>query len=104
MEELAQAGYSARATRRDAVRLRADAVGLQATSSSAKRSPAGVLVLPARVFHHGGYFRFSLTGSERMLERALPILGQFAPAMSRVSVVGELDALRLDGTALPRAT
>ena len=35
---------------------------------------AGVLVLPAPVFHHGGYFRISLTGSERMLEQALPVL------------------------------
>jgi aspartate aminotransferase len=34
----------------------------------------GVLVLPAPVFHHGGYFRLSLTGSERMLERALEVL------------------------------
>jgi hypothetical protein len=38
---------------------------------------AGVLVLPAPVFHHEGYFRVSLTGSERMLERALPILDRF---------------------------
>jgi aspartate aminotransferase len=35
---------------------------------------AGVLVLPAPLFHHRGYFRLSLTGSERMLEQALPIL------------------------------
>ena len=35
---------------------------------------ASVLVLPAPVFHHAGYFRLSLTGSEEMLERALPIL------------------------------
>jgi aspartate/methionine/tyrosine aminotransferase len=35
---------------------------------------AGVLVLPAPLFHHRGHFRLSLTGSERMLERALPIL------------------------------
>jgi aspartate aminotransferase len=40
----------------------------------------GVLVLPAPVFHHTGYFRLSLTGSEEMLEAALPILGRFAPA------------------------
>jgi aspartate aminotransferase len=33
-----------------------------------------VLVLPAPVFHHRGYFRIALTGSEQMLERALPIL------------------------------
>jgi aspartate aminotransferase len=31
----------------------------------------GVLALPAPVFHHSGYFRLSLTGSEPMLERAL---------------------------------
>ncbi len=40
---------------------------------------AGLLVLPAPVFHHRGYFRLSLTGSEAMLERALPILERFAP-------------------------
>jgi aspartate aminotransferase len=39
----------------------------------------GVLVLPAPVFHHAGYFRLSLTGSEEMLEAALPILKRFAP-------------------------
>jgi aspartate aminotransferase len=40
----------------------------------------GVLVLPAPVFHHTGYFRLSLTGSEEMLQAALPILKRFAPA------------------------
>jgi aspartate aminotransferase len=40
---------------------------------------AGLLVLPAPVFHHRGYFRLSLTGSESMLERALCILARFAP-------------------------
>ena len=34
----------------------------------------GVLALPAAVFHHSGYFRLSLTGSEPMLERALSAL------------------------------
>lgn len=34
----------------------------------------GVLALPAPVFHHSGYFRLSLTGSEPMLERALSVL------------------------------
>jgi aspartate aminotransferase len=40
---------------------------------------AGVLVLPAPVFHHTGYFRIALTGSESMLERAIPVLASFAP-------------------------
>ncbi len=40
---------------------------------------AGLLVLPAPVFHHSGCFRLSLTGSEPMLERALSILERFAP-------------------------
>ena len=40
---------------------------------------AGLLVLPAPVFHHDGYFRLSLTGSELMLEQALSILTRFAP-------------------------
>ena len=35
---------------------------------------AGLLALPATVFHHAGYFRLSLTGSEPMLERALSVL------------------------------
>jgi aspartate aminotransferase len=39
---------------------------------------SGVLVLPAPVFHHAGYFRLALTGSEEMLERALPILRKAA--------------------------
>jgi aspartate aminotransferase len=34
----------------------------------------GVLALPAPLFHHTGYFRLSLTGSEPMLERALSAL------------------------------
>ena len=37
---------------------------------------ASVLALPAPVFHHDGYFRVSMTGSEEMLERALPILAR----------------------------
>lgn len=39
---------------------------------------AGLLVLPAPVFHHEGYFRLSLTGSEWMMERALSILKESA--------------------------
>jgi aspartate aminotransferase len=34
----------------------------------------GVLVLPAPVFHHRGWFRLALTASERSLERALTLL------------------------------
>jgi aspartate aminotransferase len=33
----------------------------------------GALALPAPVFHHQGYFRLSLTGTERMLLRALDV-------------------------------
>lgn len=40
---------------------------------------SGLLVLPAQVFHHRGYFRLSLTGSEAMLESALSTLARFAP-------------------------
>jgi aspartate aminotransferase len=40
---------------------------------------SGLLVLPASVFHHRGFFRLSLTGSEPMLEQALSILKRFAP-------------------------
>ena len=39
---------------------------------------AGLLVLPAPVFHHRGYFRLSMTGSEPMLEQALSVLGGFS--------------------------
>lgn len=38
----------------------------------------GLLVLPAAAFHHRGYFRLALTGSDEMLERATPILRQVA--------------------------
>jgi aspartate aminotransferase len=38
---------------------------------------AAVLGLPAPIFHHRGFFRLSMTGSEEMLERALPILRGF---------------------------
>jgi aspartate aminotransferase len=34
----------------------------------------GLLALPAPIFHHSGYFRLSLTGSEPMLEHALSVL------------------------------
>jgi aspartate aminotransferase len=39
----------------------------------------GVLVLPAPVFHHRGYFRLALTGSEHMLQGALSVFKRFAP-------------------------
>jgi hypothetical protein len=39
----------------------------------------GVLALPAPVFHHRGYFRLPLTGSEDMLTPAMPILTELAP-------------------------
>jgi aspartate aminotransferase len=38
----------------------------------------GLLALPAPVFHHSGYFRLSLTGSQDMLERALTVLEGFS--------------------------
>jgi aspartate aminotransferase len=44
----------------------------------AELASEAVLVLPAPVFHHTGYFRLSLTGSEQMLEAALPVLKRFA--------------------------
>jgi aspartate aminotransferase len=40
---------------------------------------AGLLIMPAPVFHHRGFFRLSLTGSEPMLEQALSTLRRFAP-------------------------
>ena len=39
----------------------------------------GVLALPGPVFHHSSFFRLSLTGSEEMLERALPALLRLGP-------------------------
>jgi aspartate aminotransferase len=38
----------------------------------------GVLALPAPAFHHRGWFRLSLTASEEMLGRALPVLEEVA--------------------------
>ena len=38
----------------------------------------GLLVLPAPVFHHSGYFRLALTGSSEMTERALAVLREAA--------------------------
>jgi aspartate aminotransferase len=38
---------------------------------------AGMLALPAPIFHHRGYFRLSLTGSEGMLEQALVVMERF---------------------------
>ena len=45
---------------------------------------AGVLVLPAPLFHHRGYFRLALTASRDMCERGLAILQRAAmrPACS----------------------
>lgn len=39
----------------------------------------GVLVLPAPVFHHRGWFRLSLTASLEMVARALPVLAELGP-------------------------
>jgi aspartate aminotransferase len=41
---------------------------------------AGVLALPAPLFHHRGWFRISLTGAERMLERGLAALRRLGAA------------------------
>jgi aspartate aminotransferase len=41
---------------------------------------AGVLALPAPVFHHRGHFRLALTGGERMLEGGVSVLRRFAAA------------------------
>jgi aspartate aminotransferase len=38
----------------------------------------GVLTLPARLFHHRGHLRLSLTATDAMLDRALPILAEVA--------------------------
>ena len=40
----------------------------------------GVLVLPAPVFHHRGFFRVALTASQDMVARALPVLEDAAAA------------------------
>jgi aspartate aminotransferase len=45
----------------------------------ARLASNGVLALPAPVFHHEGWFRLSLTGSEEMIDRALPVLMELAP-------------------------
>ncbi len=40
----------------------------------------GVLVLPAPVFHHRGYFRIAFTAAESMLDRALSVFAECARA------------------------
>lgn len=45
----------------------------------AELASEGMLALPAPVFHHRGYFRIALTGSEPMLEQALTVLKRYAP-------------------------
>lgn len=79
-EELAAAGY--RVSRPDAtlfiyVETPAGSADFDFVEALAR---AGVLALPAPLFHHSGYFRISLTGSAHMLEEALPILGEMATA------------------------
>ncbi len=44
----------------------------------------GVLVLPSSVFHHRGHFRLSLTASDAMLDRALPVLEELGPANAAI--------------------
>ena len=43
-----------------------------------KLASHGVLALPAPIFHHSGYFRLSLTGTEHMLELGLATLTRLA--------------------------
>jgi aspartate/methionine/tyrosine aminotransferase len=44
-----------------------------------KLAAAGVLALPAPIFHHHGSFRLSLTGTEGMLTRALDVMARTWP-------------------------
>lgn len=41
-----------------------------------------VLALPSSIFHHRGYFRISLTASDDMVERALPVFRALAKSYS----------------------
>jgi aspartate aminotransferase len=43
-----------------------------------KLAERGVFVLPASVFHHAGYVRLSITASEAMIDRALPVFRDLA--------------------------
>jgi aspartate aminotransferase len=52
--------------------------GISDTEFVTRLAERGVLVLPAEVFHHKGYFRLALTGSEGMLHRALQIFEDMA--------------------------
>lgn len=75
VEELTEAGYEVvppDATLFVYVRTPRDAPDDYAFTE--RLAAAGVLVLPGPAFHHEGWFRLALTGSEPMLERALPIL------------------------------
>jgi aspartate aminotransferase len=53
-----------------------------------KFASLGLLVLPSDVFHHEGHFRLSLTATDEMIDRALPI---FAQALSEVRLGAEAE-------------
>ncbi len=53
--------------------------GLDDVEFVQRLATAGVLVLPAPVFHHAGGFRLALTASDAMMGRALDVLAATAP-------------------------
>jgi aspartate aminotransferase len=52
--------------------------GLSDADFATRLAERGVLVLTAEIFHHAGWFRLALTGSDDMLARALDILEEEA--------------------------
>jgi len=57
--------------------------GIEDEAFARQLASRGVLVLPAPVFHHRGYFRIALTASSSMLARGLQVIGVFGNASTR---------------------
>lgn len=55
-----------------------EAPGGDAFGFTERMAEQGVLVLPAEMFHHSGHVRLSLTATDAMLDRALPLLAEAA--------------------------
>ena len=73
VKELSSFGYLVIPQGND-VHLRQDAGRIRRLRVRRGAGRRRLLALPAPIFHHKGYFRLSLTGTEGMLERALAVL------------------------------
>jgi aspartate aminotransferase len=73
ISELAESGY-ALVPSQATFFLYPQAPGLDDFAFVEDLAAKGVMVLPSTMFHHSGYFRMSLTATDEMLDRALPVL------------------------------